>query len=97
MGVRVSVWVVVRVCVFARECEGVRARVSACVRVRVCACACGCVCVGGCVGVCPCSEALLLEDRKISEKKSSRGTPTGPCCNRGTLQTRGTLWEKEAC
>ena len=29
-------------------------------------------------------------------KGSSRGTPTGPCCNRGTLRNRGTLWEKEA-
>ena len=59
-GVRACVWAVVWVCVSARECEGVRARVSACVRVRVCACACGCVCVGGCVGVCPCSEESVL-------------------------------------
>jgi hypothetical protein len=29
-------------------------------------------------------------------KGSSSGTPTGPCCNRGTLRNRGTLWEKEA-
>jgi hypothetical protein len=29
-------------------------------------------------------------------KGSSRGTLTGPCCNRGTLRNRGTLWEKEA-
>ena len=64
------------VCV-ARECEGVRACVSACVCVCVCVCACGRVCAGGCVGVCPCSEALFLEDRKISEKKSSSGTLAG--------------------
>jgi len=65
----------VGVCV-ARECEGVRARGSACVRVCVCVCAGGRVCAGGCVGVCPCSEALFLEDRKISEKKSSLLSPS---------------------
>ena len=75
VGVRMCVWVVVRVCVVARGCEGVRARVSACVRVCVCACACGCVCVGGCVGVCLCLEALLPEDRKISEKEKQQWYP----------------------
>jgi hypothetical protein len=81
----VSEWVAgTSVGVPAREANALVVRAGACVgygcgRVRVCACACGCVCVGGCVGVCPCSEALLLEDRKISEKKSSSGTPAGPC------------------
>ena len=46
-------------------------------------------------------DGTLLQQRYSADQRysvgkgSSRGTPTGPCCNRGTLRTRGTLWEKE--
>jgi hypothetical protein len=42
-------------------------------------------------------QRYSADQRYSVGKGSSRGTPTGPCCNRGTLQTRGTLLEKEAC
>ena len=62
-----------------------------------------CVCVRVRVGVCVwvgvwvcvlCPEDLLSEDQKISEK--AEVPPSGPCCNKGTLNTRGTWLEKKS-
>ena len=41
-------------------------------------------------------QRYSVDQRYSVRKGSSRGTPTGPCCNRGTLRNRGTLLEKEA-